>query len=83
MRFRAVIKSCHFINTARQESCGKVMFSDVYLCVSVSLSFYRGSYVTITHDALDLTMQETLPPALAATFVQQPLGLRDLFKLVP
>ena len=37
--------------------------------------------MTITHDALDLTIQEPLPPALAATFVQKPLGLSILYRV--
>ena len=41
--------------TARQRSCGKVMFSVLRVCLS------RGGdgapHVTITHDALDLTVK--------------------------
>ena len=40
--------------TTRQRSCGKVMFSVVSVC-----SRGEGFHVTITHDALDLTVQET------------------------
>ena len=45
--------------TARQRSCGKVMFSLAFVC----LQGRGGPHVTITHDALDLTVQPTHPPA--------------------
>ena len=52
-----VFSSCVF--TARQRSCGKVMFSVVCVCHSDCLS--KGDpHVTITHDALGLTVQD--PP---------------------
>ena len=41
------------IFTARQRSCGKVMFSVMSICLSMG-----GPHVTITHDALDLTIYE-------------------------
>ena len=47
--------------TARQQSSGKVMFSVVSVCHSVCHSVHRGSNVTITHDALDLTVQGPQP----------------------
>ena len=40
--------------SARQRSCGKVMFSVVCVCHSICP---QGSHVTITYDALDLTVQ--------------------------
>ena len=40
------------IITARQRSCRKVMFSLVSVCL-----FTGGPHMTITHDALDLTVQ--------------------------
>ena len=43
--------------TAHQQSCENVMFQS---CLSVC-SQGRGSHMTITHDALDLTVQGTLP----------------------
>ena len=47
------------IFTALQRGCRKVMFQS---SVSVSLSVHMGSQVTITHDALDLTVQGTSWP---------------------
>ena len=56
--------------TARQRNCGKVMFSVVSVneiaegnvFSLVCLSFCpQGSFVTITHDALDLTVQGPPP----------------------
>ena len=46
--------------TIRQRSCGKVMFS----VVSVHHSVQGGSYVTITHDALDFNVQGLFPPPI-------------------
>ena len=48
-----------FFITTRQRSFGKVMFSDVSVCL-----FTGSSYITITHDVLDLTV-EAPPLALA------------------
>ena len=47
----------HF--TARQRSCGKVMFSVMSVCQS--FCSWGRSHVTITYDALDLTIQTPLP----------------------
>ena len=44
-----------FVITARQQSCEKVMFS-LLSCLSM-----RGPHGTITHDALELTIEETPP----------------------
>ena len=43
------------IITARQQSCGKVMFTVVSVCEQVW--GMGGSHVTITHDVLDHTIQ--------------------------
>ena len=43
--------------TARQQSCGKVMFSVVAVCLQ------GGFHVTIIHDALDTTVQGPPSPA--------------------
>ena len=45
--------------TVRQQSCGKAIFSVVCVCQSVCP---QGSHVTITHDALDLTVQAPMGP---------------------
>ena len=47
-----MIKLTYLIITACQRSFGKAMFSYLSVCPSVCL---RGSYVTITYDAFDLT----------------------------
>ena len=49
-----MIKLTYLIITACQRSFGKAMFSYLSVCPSVCL---RGSYVTITYDAFDLTVQ--------------------------
>ena len=46
---------------AHQQSCRKVMFSVMSVCPSV----HRGSHVTITHNALDLTVQDPPNPGPA------------------
>ena len=48
----------YVIITARQGSCGKLMFSVVCVCHSICP---RGRGVTITHDALDLSIQRPPP----------------------
>ena len=48
--------TCSSIFTASQQSCGKVMFS------VVSVNGVGGSHVTITHDALNLTIRHPNPP---------------------
>ena len=62
--------------TARQRSCGKVMFS----VVSVHHSVHRGSLVTITHDALDLTIQGPFwsPPPQHGTSLYRGPSIVDL-----
>ena len=80
------------IFTARQRSCGKVMFSVMSICLSMG-----GPYVTITHNALDLTIYEpfsvyvtsngSLPQPLLYT-VQEPLapvppGMDELLQFGP
>ena len=44
--------------TAYQRSCGKVMFSQLCVCC-----LSGDAHVTITHDALDLTVQPTPSPS--------------------
>ena len=52
---REKLSSC--LVTARHRSCGKVMFS------LVSVHMIRGDpHVSITHDALDLTVHGPQPP---------------------
>ena len=46
--------------TARQRSCGKIMFSHVSVCLILLRG--GGTHVTITHDELDLTVQDPQPP---------------------
>ena len=41
----------------RKRSCGKVMFSRVSVCHCVG-----GPHVTITHNPMDLTVQDSPPP---------------------
>ena len=53
------------IITARQQSCGKVMFSFVSVCLQA-----WGPIVTIKHDALDLTIQG--PPWTRDLTIQGP-----------
>ena len=53
-----------FTFTAQQRSCGKVMFSVVYVRRFVHKASQRGPHVTIIHDALDLTIQGTSVPAM-------------------
>ena len=56
---------CKAIFTTRQQSSGRVMFSLVSVCHSVQcLCVWGGPHVTITHDALDITVQ---PPPLVLT----------------
>ena len=52
-----VCVSVCLIVTARQRSCGKVMFSQVSVCSQRG----RRPHVTITHHALDLTVQPSPP----------------------
>ena len=56
--FRGRANKCVLI-TARQRSCGKAMFSyvSVYQSVNQSVCPQGGLHVTITHDALNLTVQ--------------------------
>ena len=49
----------NFIVTGYKQSCAKVMFSVMPVCHSVILG--RGFHVTISHDALDLTVQGPTP----------------------
>ena len=51
-----------FIFTARQQSCGEGMFSQEFVCLS------RGPHVTITHNALDLTVQGPFAPSRHRTW---------------
>ena len=50
-----------YIFTFRQKSCGKVMFSVVIVC----LLTVEGSFVTITHNVMALTLQtpQSRPPS--------------------
>ena len=49
---------CIFVDHfALPPPCGKVMFSQVSACDSVLVGGQGGPHVTITHDALDFTVQ--------------------------
>ena len=64
------------------------MFSVRAVCPSVILSMREGSHVTITHDALDLTILVTPPPPPGSALALLDMGPYcigpppDMFKLV-
>ena len=72
-----IYNNSHF--TAHQRSCGKVMFSVV--------SVHGESHVTITHDALDFTIQEPLtqppPPPHRNPTIQGPPNHPPLYRETP
>ena len=73
---RFELGQCLNIVTARRRSCGKVMFSVVSVCAQGG----GECHVTITNDALDLTVQG-LPPCPSPPSVMVAKA-GDLFKLV-
>ena len=62
--------------TTCQLNCRKIMFSVVFVHHSV----HGGSHVTVTNDALDLTIQG--PPGHGASLYRVVVKTGDLFKFV-
>ena len=61
INFYGILQDFIFIFKARQQSCGKVMFSVLSVCLFV----HGGHHVTITYNALDL-MPQSQPPLNSA-----------------
>ena len=72
-------RQLQLINTHHYRSSGKVMFSVVSVCHSV----HGGSHVTITHNALNLTVESPSDMGPPAPVPAPPSSITgDLFKLV-
>ena len=67
-----------YSSTAHQRSCRKVMFSVMSVHQSVILTTEGPSHVTITHDALDPTIQRH--PQHGVSLYRDPLGMAPHYR---